>query len=201
MTPLVVGVKLDKKHCFFIKFLRYSIGVCNNQNKKKSKNLNLLCNVYFVYFRKQKRKGSIEPFGSSRVKARQFVVFLCDRNSFLWLTSWHAVSNALTLLFEMKISKAKIAAISLHNSSQDCYINMVAVALLYSSYLMKHAFPFPDNTCQVGMWKKNPRHHVHVTTFINQLIFFQVMQQMISYFDTLEIKLFLSHTSYFFPHH
>ena len=34
LTPLVVGVKLDKKcTIFFIEFLRYSIGVCNNQNK------------------------------------------------------------------------------------------------------------------------------------------------------------------------
>ena len=35
LTPLVVSVKLDKMHCFSIEFLSYSIGVCNNQDKKK----------------------------------------------------------------------------------------------------------------------------------------------------------------------
>ena len=36
LTPLVVDVKLDKNEQFFIKFFRYSIGVCNNQNKQKN---------------------------------------------------------------------------------------------------------------------------------------------------------------------
>ena len=49
LTPLVVDVKLDINVIFFIKFLRYSIVVCNNQNKEKSKSLNFLCYVCFVF--------------------------------------------------------------------------------------------------------------------------------------------------------
>ena len=33
LTPLVVGIKLDKNAQFFVEFFCYSIGVCNKHNK------------------------------------------------------------------------------------------------------------------------------------------------------------------------
>ena len=60
--------KLGQNANFFIKSLRYWNGVCNNKISKSQK-ISTCYEMYILFiFEKTKQKGSIEPFGSSRVK-------------------------------------------------------------------------------------------------------------------------------------
>ena len=70
LTPLVVGVKLDKKSTVFLSNFSVIQLECVIAKIKRSQKISTsyaMC-ILFI-FEKTKQKGSIDPFRSSRVKS------------------------------------------------------------------------------------------------------------------------------------